>query len=387
MSDKPSRRAVLQGLLATGALHSASLFAEPATPMRWILIGTNKGEGIYRSRWNPETGTLSTPELAIASSKPTYLARHPRLPVIYACNEDDVPAAAVSAFSLDSDTATLKLLGTQPTHGSAPCYVSLDRTGKVLFAANYSGGSLATFRLSASGAPSPAAEVFECQGKAVCGAAGPVKDRQSDPHLHCATLSPDGRFVLACNLGGDTILVFPIQPGAKQPLGSPSRIPTKAGAGPRHLAFHPNGRWLYCIDELDCKVVLYRWTPESGTAEPIPDGEVSILPAGGSSAATSTGAEIVLTRDGHFAYASTRFTDVLTVFHVDAASGKLTKLQQLSCGGKTPRFFALDPSERWLVCGNQDSDTVTVFARDAHTGQLTPNNTYPATNPQCLLWI
>ena len=390
MSENPSRRTVLQGLLATGALCSTRILAQPqASSMNWILIGTNKGEGIYRSRWNSETGTMGAPELAVPSSKPTYLTLHPRLPIVYACNEDDVPAAAVSAFSLDHQTAGLKPLGTEPTDGSAPCFVSVDRTGRVLFAANYSGGSLAAFPLDAKGAIKPSATVFNCAGKPVCGALGPVKDRQDGPHLHCAVLSPDQRYVLACNLGGDTILVFPIHPGAQLPLGTPTRIPTKAGSGPRHLAFHPNGRWLYCITELGCTVVLYRWNAEGGNAqaEPVPGGVVSVLPPNAPGTTTSTGAEIAFTRDGRFAYTSTRFTDVLTVFRVDASTGKLTQSQQLPCGGKTPRFFALDPTERWLLCGNQDSDSVSVFARDAHSGQLTPGNTFPATNPQCLLWV
>ncbi len=171
-------------------------------------------------------------------------------------------------------------------------------------------------------------------------------------------------------------------------MGQPKAIRTLAGAGPRHVAFHPNGKWLYCIDELDCKVVPYRWDPTGDSlAVPVEGGAVSILPPQATGAPTSTGAEIALTRDGRFAYASTRFTDVLTVFRVEAATGKLTQTQQLPCGGKTPRFFALDPTEGWLVCGNQDSDTLSVFARDAQDGHLTPRGTYPATNPQCVLWL
>ncbi len=355
--------------------------------MNWILLGTGKGQGIYRAQWNPATGAIGTPELAIATPQPSYLTLHPHLPVVYACNEGDVPTAAVSAFTLDRSAATLQPLASEQTHGGAPCFVSVDRTAKLLFAANYSGGSLAAFALDKRGVPSPAARVFECAGTTECGTPGPVKDRQSGPHLHCATLSPDNRHVLACDLGDDAILAFPVHPGTAEPLGEPTRIPTSAGAGPRHLAFHPNGHWLYCINELSCSVVQYQWIPgKEPQAHPVTGGTLSILPSG-AQAAASTGAEIVLTRDASFAYTSTRFSDVLTVFSIDPRTGKLTRVQQLPCGGKVPRFFALDPSERWLLCANQDSDSVSVFTRDPATGQLGPRATYPATNPQCIVWL
>ncbi len=379
----------MQGLAATGALCATRAFAEvKGSPVSWILLGTGKGEGIYRARWDSTTGTLGTPELAAATPQPSYLTLHPHLPVVYACNEGDVPNASITAFTLDRNAASLKPLATQPTHGSAPCFVSLDHTARLLFAANYSGGSLAAFALDKDGLPAPAARVFECAGNTACGSPGPVKDRQSGPHLHCATISPDNRFVLACDLGDDSILVFPIQPGAAELLGQPQRIPTGAGAGPRHLAFHPNGRWLYCINELGCSVVLYEWSGgKAPHAQAVAGATVSVLPPHAQEGATSTGAEIALTRDGRFAYTSTRFSDVLTVFSIDSANGKLAQLQQLACGGKTPRFFALDPTERWLVCANQDSNDITVFARNAKTGQLTSKATYPATNPQCVLWV
>lgn len=389
MSGTPSRRSVLGALVATSALSASGLSSGQTHPSTsWILIGTNKGQGIYRARWNSATGEFGQPELAIASSKPTYLTTHPRLPVVYACNEDDAPQSAVSAFTLDRHQGTLQGINTEQTHGGAPCFVSVDRTGRLLFAANYSGGSLAVFTLDRQGKPAPAAKVFDCNGNPACGVKGPVKDRQDGPHMHCAVLSPDNRFVLACDLGDDSIMVFPIHPEGPQPLGEPTRVPTAAGAGPRHLAFHPNGHWLYCINELDCTVVPYRWTAGSPPkAEAVPGGAVSVRPTGGGHDPGSTGAEIVLTRDGRFAYTSTRFSDVLTVFRVDVATGKLTQVQQLPCGGKTPRFFALDPTERWLLCGNQDSDTVSLFARNASTGQLTAKSTVPVPNPQCLLWV
>ena len=146
---------------------------------------------------------------------------------------------------------------------------------------------------------------------------------------------------------------------------------------------------MYCINELDCTVTLYRWASEGKVprVEPVPDATVNIRPANAPTQPASTAAELAITRDGRLLYTSTRYSDVLTVFSIDGQSGRLAMVQQIPCGGKTPRFFGLDPSERWLLCANQDSNTISVFARDSSSGQLTAKNTFPAPNPQCVLWL
>ncbi len=392
MPLKPlSRRTLLKSSLAAGVL-SAWRPARAQTPAHgggWLLLGNGTTQGIFRARWNAQTGEIGPAELAAATPKPSYLAIHPHLPILYACNEQDGAAGAVSALALDRQHATLQPLATQSTHGGAPCFVLVDRNGRLLFAANYSGGNLAAFPLDPQGKPAPAASVFDCNGQTACGQLGPVKDRQSAPHLHCAVLSPDSRFVLACDLGDDSILAFPLAPGTAHPLGKVTRLEAVAGSGPRHLAFHPNHRWFYCINELNCTVVLYRWRPEDDTpaAEMVPAATVNIRPAGAPAQPASTAAELAITRDGRFLYTSTRYSDVLTVFSIDPQQGQLTQLQQLPCGGKTPRFFGLDSTERWLVCANQDSNTLSVFRRDSGSGQLTAAGTYAAPNPQCVLWL
>ena len=385
-----SRRTVLQGLAATAIVRTLPSFARtPASP-RWVLLGTGSGQGIYRAPWNAATGELGTPELAVTTPHPTYLCVHPFLPVLYACNEDTGDAAAVSAFRLNRDEAALTPMGHQPSHGDAPCFVSVDRTGRLLFAANYGGGSLACFPLETSGQPAPADRVFSCAGSNLCGVHGPVQGRQDAPHLHCAVLSPDNRFVLACDLGDDALLAFPIHPASPHPLENPVRFAARRGSGPRHLAFHPNGRWLYCIHELDCTVDLYRWASHGPvpSAALVPGSAVSIRPATVSNATGPvTAAEIAISRDGRFLYASTRGVDLLTVFRIAASDGRLTQVQQLPCGGATPRFFALDPTQRWLVCPHQDGNSITTFARDAATGRLTQRSTQTAGNPECVVWV
>lgn len=352
----------------------------------WVLLGTGSGQGIMRSHWQVATGTLSTPELSAVSMSPTYLALHPHLPVVYACNEGSGPAATISAFTLHREDATLSVLGSEPTGGDAPCYVSVDHTGKLLFAANYTGGSLAVFPLDEAGKPALAARIYAPQA----GKPGPVADRQGAPHIHCAVVSPDNGFVLACDLGSDKILSFPIEPGSKTPLGEPQAVDSRPGAGPRHLAFHPNGRWLFCINELDCTVVQYEWRPRSTGARLVPEvtRPASLLPTTHTASKEApTGAEVAISHDGRFLYASTRGIDQLTVFSIAPHDGSLSQIQQLHCGGVQPRFFALDPTEKWLLCAHQAGDSITSFARSAQDGKLTQAATIAAPNPQCIVWV
>ena len=398
LTNRMPRRRFLQTALALAASRTTGGWAQAHSSRHaWVLLGPVTGKGIFRARWNGATGELGTPELAVATPQPTFLTAHPHLPVIYAANEGEGEAAAISAFTVDRLQGTLTLLGQSPTHGNAPCFVSVDRNGRLLFAANYSGGSLSAFRLDAAGKPGSAPGVFACAGNTLCGTPGPQADRQDASHFHCAVVSPDNRFVLVCDLGEDDLFIFPLTPSATRPFGDPLRVPTRAGSGPRHLAFHPNGRWLYCISELDCTVELYAWRAHGQHAEltPVPDSIVSVRPQGSSagkptispSSQVNTAAELAISRDGRFLYTSTRGVDLLTSFHIDTATGKLTPLQQLACGGRTPRFFAFDPSERWLLCAHQNGNSITTFARDPKTGELTPKATHDVINPQCMLWL
>ena len=384
------RRRFLQGALAAGALGRRFSFAQgPATASSWVLLGT-QGNAIYRARWNSATGVLGTPEMAVKTPKPTYLALHPSLNVLYACNENDGDAATVSGFSVDRADATLTPIGTQPTHGNSPCFVSVDRTGQLLFAANYGGGSFAAFPLDATGIPGPATSTFSCKQSGLCGTPGPVHERQDGPHLHCATLSPDNHFVLACDLGDDAILAFPISPGQVPALGPVQRQPARLGSGPRHLAFHPNGRWLYCIHELDCTIDMYNWSSAGGAANAtlVQSSVVHLTLASESvTGQPNTACEVIISPDGKFLYACTRGIDRISVFRIDGATGALKLIQQLPCGGHMPRFFALDPTNRWLVCTNQDGNNITVFARDPGAGSLTAHAIQPLTTPQCIVWL
>jgi 6-phosphogluconolactonase len=363
-----------RNFLAASAAMPFALRSLAATPIpRWVFIGNGTTKGIFRASWNPSTGQLGNLELAASADRPNFLALHPALPVLYTVNEATGAAASVSSFRLDRTRGTLTQTSRLSSHGDGPCYVSVDHTGQNAFAANYAGGSFAAFSIGATGELTNTAATLDCRHNPVCGALGPNKDRQDAAHMHCAVVSPSNDFILACNLGEDAIEVFPLHPGAPHPLGDPIRIAARPGSGPRHLAFHPNRRWLYCIHELDSTIDLYDWTPRAGET-PMrlrQNSAVSTLP-GGVALPGNTACEIIVSDDGRRLYSCTRgnTTNIISVHRIDPATGLLIPQQHLSCGGDIPRYIAFDPTRRWLLCTNQGSNTITVFAHDPATGRI-----------------
>ncbi len=367
---------------ALRALGSAQVTAGAA---RWVLLGTDTGKGVYRASWNAATGSLGRVELVGEAARPSYLAKHPTLPVVYAVNGVSGDGAAVSSFALDAASGGLTPLNKVGSQGDGPCYVSIDQTGSMAFVANYAGGSFSAFRVTNVGSLAQAIGVF----KYTQATHGPVADRQDAAHIHCATIAPGNHYVLACDLGDDVILVFPVTPGAGDSVRVPIRVGARAGSGPRHVAFHPNGKFVYCIHELDCTIDLYDWRLEQG--QPImrlrENSVVSTLDKGASTKG-QTACEVVISDDGRFLYSCTRGEDTITVWRIDE-NGYLTEHQKLSAGGKVPRYIAFDPSRRWLVCCNQGgSGNVTVFSHDAATGRLgVKPKTFAAPTPMFALWV
>ncbi|MES2393437.1 MAG: lactonase family protein [Acidobacteriota bacterium] len=384
-----SRRAFVVGAAGL-SLSLRGLGESVVAGPRWVLLGTDTGKGIYRAKWDGATGELGAVELAIACDRPNFFAMHPTLPVMYSVNEMEGAASAISAFRVDRANAELTLLNKVSAKADGPCFVSVDQSGKSAFAADYAGGTVAAYDLAADGKLIETSGVFDCRGNAACGALGPDKVRQNAAHLHCTVVSPDNDFMLACNLGEDAIEVFPIAAGKKDPLGKPMRVEARAGSGPRHVAFHPNGKWVYCVHELDASIDLYDWSVRGKKAEmTLREGSTIGELAKGVGLAGNSGCEIVVSDDGKFLYACERGVNELTVYGVDAATGLLTELQRLPCGGGVPRYIALDPSRKWLVCCNQAAPgSVTVFARDAKTGRLSETpKTFAADTAMFVVWV
>jgi len=359
----------------------------------WVFLGTDKGKGIYRARWDAATGTIGAIELAVETDRPDFFALHPRLPVLYAVNAVGAGKGAVSSFRVDVPSGTLKLINRVSSHGDGPCAVSVDRSGKSAFVANYTGGSMAAYWVGATGALTDAA-TFDCRGNALCGSLGPVKDRQDAAHLHCVTISPHNDFVLVCNLGEDAIEVFQIT-GSAHPKSEPLRFAARAGSGPRHVAFHPNGKWLYCIHELDCTVDLFDWSETGGTPMmKLREDSVMSTLVKGTPLTGNTACEILASDDGRLVYTCTRGVDEIVVYRVDAATGLLSEHQRVSSGGKIPRYMTLDPSRKWLVCCNQGAampnpvGNITVFAHDATIGKLSETpKIYAAETPMFAAFV
>lgn len=380
------------------ALHSPFRKKPPAPPPpTFVYFGTDTGKGIskgiYLSRFDAAAGKLTAPVLAAATLRPSFLALsqptagHRRL---YAVNEGNSPSDTLSSFLMDPATGALAPINKVSSGGPGPAYVSLDATGEAAFVADYAGSAIATYRVLSNGALSEPVERIDYKDPKF-GKRGPVAARQDVPHPHSVHLSPDNRFLIVNDLGSDELSVFAVDPATAH-LGEPALFSNdRPGSGPRHIAFHPNGRWVYSINEIDSTVDHFIWSVSSAPGEPkgllVYTGNFVKTIAPGFPAAKNTAAEVAISPDGNFLYASNRGEDTLVVFSIAEIDGKLTLVQRISCGGKTPRHFTLSPDAHWLLCGNQDSATVTVFRRNGGTGRLGgPVQTLPLDSPMFTLF-
>ncbi len=329
------------------------------------------------------------PALAAATARPSFLAVTPvgiGSRFLYAVNAVNDPAATVTTFAIDPKTGALNQLGQVSSGGAGPAYISVDATGHSAFVANYFGGTVASYRIQPDGTLSQPVDRIDFKDHQKVRRSRPQLHPPGLPHPHCTTISPDNRFLLVCDLGTDHITVFLIHPETGQ-LSDPQLFTNDhPGSGPRHIAFHPNGRWVYGINEIDSTLDHYLWT-----ATRFADNPQGLLVNTNTPVKTiapdfpadkNTAAELAISPDGLFLYASNRGEDTLVVFSISPKDGKLDLVQRISCGGKTPRHFTLDPTNQWLLCGNQDSATVTIFRRDAATGKLDrPHPDRPARLP------
>jgi 6-phosphogluconolactonase len=352
---------------------------------RLLFVGTQTtpgtSKGIYSYLWDEGTGELSDQQLAAEVEMPTFLVLAPDGKYLYAANEaedfEGKKSGGVTSFAVHGRKLTR--LNAVLAGGTGTCYVSTDHSGRAVFCANYNSGSASSFHVEGAGKLSEAVSNFQYEGH------GPVSDRQQGPHAHRVTVSPDNRFLLVNDLGLDCIHIYRLDAAtAKLTPNDPARWRSAPGTGPRALRFHPNGRWAYCIDELDSSVQVLQWHPEGGTLQLVQ--KLSLTP-NGYHGPTSTGCDIVITRAGEFAYAANRGHDCLVSFRVDPDSGRLTMLGRTTSGLKVPRDLTLDPSERFLLTANQVGNTISVYERDAETGLLATNGkSFPISRPQCLVF-
>ena len=334
-----------------------------------FYIGTYTGgesKGIYRSSLNTDNGALSDPTLVAELENPSFLALHPSGKVLYAVSEvgqfGETEGGGLVAYQLEDESGELTEINRVASGGGAPCHLVVDPTGAAVLAANYSGGSVISVPIDGHGRMTSKTQLIQHYGSSV------NPQRQKSPHGHSINLDPTNRWAIAADLGLDKLLVyhFDSSNGALSPAPVPW-VKTDAGAGPRHFAFHPSGRFAYAINELHSTVSAYRFSPNHGLFAALQT--VSTLPEqfrGGNSTA-----HVEVHPTGRFLYGSNRGQNSIAVFAIDQDSGRLSFVERELTQGRTPRNFGVDPSGRYLIVANQNSNNLVVFRVHASKGSLT----------------
>lgn len=358
----------VSGLLAPLAFSGKA--ASEASGQYLAYVGTYTGahsQGIYAYRCDARANTFTPLGCVAETVNPTFLALNPAGTRLYTVNETGefkgAKTGAVSAFAVDRETGRLRLLNQVSSAGPGPCHLAVDASGRDVLVANYTGGSAAVLPIRADGSLGEATARVQHTGSSV------NPNRQREPHAHCVALSPDNRFAFVADLGIDQVKSYRFDPArGTLTANDPAFVALPPGSGPRHLAFHPDGRHAYVINELLSTVTVLDYAAPTGvfslrqTVSALPDGFTG----------RSTAAEIAVHPSGKFAYGSNRGQDSVAVFAIASGTGELAPIQQAQTGGKTPRHIAIDPSGHFLWAENQDSDNITIFKIDEQTGRLSP---------------
>ena len=371
-------------LLFAALLLAATFVGELRSETLDVWIGTGRSslsKGIYHCRFNTDDGKLTEPTLAAPMEGPGFLAMHPTQSVLYAVGglKDE---QVVAAFTIDrkNETPTLRFLNAVPIGDGGAAHVSLDNTGKTLFTAQYGGGSVAVFSVKADGSIKERTQLIDHEGgsKTVVG-------RQDASHAHWTGVSPDNRFAFVPDLGLDQVVIYKFDAIAGT-INAHGKGVVPPGSGPRHMKFHPNGKWIYVLNELGMTVTIFDYDATLGTMtarqtiETVPADQLVREKAKSTS-------EICVHPNGKFVYAANRGHDTISVFKVNETSGELTRIQIENVRGATPRNFNLTPDGNWLLAAGQLSNTLGVFSIDQKSGLITfHQNSVFAPTPICVLF-
>jgi len=369
----------LLSLLLMMALVSCAQKNKTNAKEYYLLLGTytsGKSEGIYVYKFNSETGDFSFVSSAKADN-PSFLTFSPNEEFVYAVNENGNDKGSIAAYSFDKKTGQLSFLNKQSSGGDHPCYVNIDKSGKWVVTGNYSGGSLAVLQAMPDGKLLPPAQVINHEGGSI------NKQRQEKPHVHSTIFSPDDKFLFVPDLGMDKIMIYPFDKnsGKLDPAAS-SFAQIEPGAGPRHFTFDPSGNYAYLMEEMSGNVDVFSYD-KKGKLTNIQT--ISATPPDYKGPIGS--ADIHVSPDGKFLYASNRGeSNTLAIFSI-GNNGKLNLVGHQSTLGKTPRNFNFDPSGNFLLVANQNGNNVVIFKRDKQTGTLTPlEKQIEVPNPVCVKW-
>jgi 6-phosphogluconolactonase len=382
-----SRRSFLVNASAA-ALAAAASPSFAATRSQRVFIASGSADGILAYDWDPASAGLKPAGVAAKIATIDWLAFSPDRKYIYVASEVDEfngkPTGAVASFALED--GKLRPLSAQNSASKGTCHVAVDHTGRVLLSADYGGGSAASFSI-ADGKLSSAAwtEHYTVHG--------PNKDRQESAHGHFCSFSPDNRFAYINDLGGDMIHIYNLDAGTAM-LAAAGAYHSRPGAGPRTLHFHPNGHTAYSMNELNSTIDVLEWHKTDGALKRLKT--ISLLPSDYHQ--TATGCDTIVTRDGRFVYfvnrgeekppaAGSYDANFLYAFRADPTSGSLEPIGRTPSGGVTPRNATLDPTERWMLVANQNSNLISVFARNPETGALADQGkSFAAQTPMCILF-
>ena len=359
---------------------------------RYVLfVGTytdKQSKGIYAYRFDSASSELTPLGMAAEAINPSFLAIDPSHRFLYAVNEvqkyEDANSGAVSAFAIDSQkgdrqTGKVQLLNAVASRGADPCYIAFDKTGKYALVANYTGGSVAVFPVQADGHIGESSAFVQHVGSSV------NRERQEGAHAHWIETTPDNRFAIAVDLGLDELLIyrFDAKNGSLTP-NNPPYAKLDPGAGPRHLAFHPNGKFAYVVNELQSSITAFAYDASRGELRKL--NTVSTLPKNFSG--SNDTAEIKVHPSGKFLFASNRGHDSIALFSIDSKTGALTLADHFPTQGKTPRNFEIDPTGKFLFVANQDTNNIAVFGIDSKNGRLTvTKRTLQVPSPVCLKFM
>ena len=345
-----------------------------------VYVGTytrDGSRGIYGFRLQPKTGKLQPLGLMAKASNPSFLVVHPDKRFLYAVNED--ADGMVSSFLIDPKSGKLTPVNQVSSKGNGPCHLALDRGGRYLAVANYGSGSVAVLPLRKDGGFEEASAFVQHEGSSV------NPQRQKGPHAHAVVFSPDNRFLLAADLGADKIFIYRVdEAGGTLTAAAAPFVAVAPGAGVRHLAFHPNGRVLYSIDELASTVSAFWYNAETGALQEFQ----TVATLSPNYSGPSTAAEIVVNAAGTMVYGSNRGLDSLALLRIDPVRFTLKALEFTPLLGKTPRHFALDPAGAYMVVANQDSNSLSVFKVHPRTGQIQPAGRPVSVGlPSCVVFV
>jgi len=371
--------------LGLSALMGIAAAARAEAPSCWVYFGTQvtgADRGLYVARLNQDTGSLSPAVRVADKSDSVFMAFSPDKKHLYSLAEVPRlmggPREAIETYEVDAATGSLHNIGERVVDGSEACHISVDPSGRCVLTANYGGHYIEVFPIGTDATVGKRSCIVQHSGS------GPDLSRQESAHPHSINVDPTDRFSIVCDLGMDKVFVYKFDAAkGTLALNNPPFAMVPPGAGPRHFAFHPDGRHAFVTDEMAGAITAFAWDSEKGVLTPYQT--ISILPQ--DYKGLNTSAEVVVAKSGRFVYGSNRGDDSIVVLSFDQATGRLSFVQRMGDGVKVPRNYAIDPTGKWLVCANLAASTATVYRIDPDSGRLSLTGTIAVPESLCVRFL